>query len=574
MNRTGTTLLSLLSLLVTALATSSLGAWQDHIQWQFDLEKAKQIAAQEDKLILLHFSASWCGPCKEIERFVFVNPMAIRAISGQVVPVKIDVDMKKEIAEEYNVSTVPYDVIINAAGHVVAERSSPRSTDGYLQLIQNGKSASTNLAEGVAADLRDLKKEMARQKKMVAKKKPAAESYGSLAASDSNQFQQTYSSPPGANVPAFKPPKPWTQTEVTTSVPATRDGVVRNRFAAGNTEFQPTAPSVQAPSGTAPQRPTAPGMQTDSFVPAPSVASSGANNFKTTYGAGSNEGGQLQPSSFQPNSFQPDSFQPGLKRTSNNSSASHQATGPGGAATTTTGGPESQFANVIRRPQPPAKSQRILNPMAQPALPESTLPESTSEFVAAAEPDHPMPAALSLSPATDASSPKQNADEQLAFQPESQLSNQATSPATTAAPTESTGQQAIGNLPQLGLEGYCSVTLMEKKAWKKGEKQWGCMHRGRLYLFASKEYRDQFQLSPDMYSPLLGGADPVDFHVNGGLNDGQRRHGFFYGEEGGPEVIVLFTSKENQARFEADPADYLRTVRQAMSRVDSDLLLR
>lgn len=126
----------------------------------------------------------------------------------------------------------------------------------------------------------------------------------------------------------------------------------------------------------------------------------------------------------------------------------------------------------------------------------------------------------------------------------------------------------------LGLEGYCSVTLMEQQKWVKGDSQWGCMHRGRLYLFKSREYRDQFQMSPDMYSPLLGGADPVEFHIAGKLVDGKRKHGVFYGEEDGPTVIVLFSTPENRDKFEASPAEYLRTVRQAMSRIDSDLLLR
>ena len=143
-----------------------------------------------------------------------------------------------------------------------------------------------------------------------------------------------------------------------------------------------------------------------------------------------------------------------------------------------------------------------------------------------------------------------------------------------ALQTPATPVKAAAAEPPRGLDGYCSVTLMEKQKWVKGDKQWGCFHRGRLYLFASREYRDRFQMSPDMYSPLLGGADPVNYHEKGNLVDGMRKHGVFYGEDDGPSVIVLFSNSDNRARFESDPSEYLRTVRQAMSRVDSDLLLR
>ena len=62
--------------------------------------------------------------------------------------------------------------------------------------------------------------------------------------------------------------------------------------------------------------------------------------------------------------------------------------------------------------------------------------------------------------------------------------------------------------------------------------------------------------------------------MSGDLQQGKRKHGVFYGEDDGPTVIVLFSNKENRAKFEEEPAEYLRSVRQAMSRVDQELLLR
>jgi len=53
-----------------ALAASA--AAQD-IEWQNDLRSGISKAEAENKLVLLHFSASWCRPCQALEKFVFPN---------------------------------------------------------------------------------------------------------------------------------------------------------------------------------------------------------------------------------------------------------------------------------------------------------------------------------------------------------------------------------------------------------------------------------------------------------------------------------------------------------------------
>ena len=63
--------------------------------------------------------------------------------------------------------------------------------------------------------------------------------------------------------------------------------------------------------------------------------------------------------------------------------------------------------------------------------------------------------------------------------------------------------------PPLGLDGCCPVTLVEQKRWAKGDTQWGAIHRGRTYLFASSEAQRRFLANPDAYSPVIEGNDPV-----------------------------------------------------------------
>lgn len=57
-----------------------------------------------DKVVVLDFGATWCGPCKKIEPFLneLADEMPEKAIFG-----KIDIQVSPAIAQKYNVMGVP-----------------------------------------------------------------------------------------------------------------------------------------------------------------------------------------------------------------------------------------------------------------------------------------------------------------------------------------------------------------------------------------------------------------------------------------------------------------------------------
>ncbi|KAJ3584914.1 hypothetical protein NHX12_013637 [Muraenolepis orangiensis] len=63
------------------------------------------LSAAGDKLVVVDFTATWCGPCKLIgPKFV---AMAAKAENSQVVFLKVDVDDAGDIAEFYEVTCMP-----------------------------------------------------------------------------------------------------------------------------------------------------------------------------------------------------------------------------------------------------------------------------------------------------------------------------------------------------------------------------------------------------------------------------------------------------------------------------------
>ena len=68
------------------------------------------IQKNTDKVILLYFGATWCGPCKKLKQD-FANPKFMKNFPNMVIG-HIDIDENGEISEEYNVQNLPTQIFI------------------------------------------------------------------------------------------------------------------------------------------------------------------------------------------------------------------------------------------------------------------------------------------------------------------------------------------------------------------------------------------------------------------------------------------------------------------------------
>ncbi|KAH9366721.1 hypothetical protein HPB48_008778 [Haemaphysalis longicornis] len=65
---------------------------------------SKKLDEAGDKLVVVDFYATWCGPCKMIEPFL---KQQSEIYKDQVVFLKVDVDENEEIASQYEISCMP-----------------------------------------------------------------------------------------------------------------------------------------------------------------------------------------------------------------------------------------------------------------------------------------------------------------------------------------------------------------------------------------------------------------------------------------------------------------------------------
>jgi len=140
----------------------------------------------------------------------------------------------------------------------------------------------------------------------------------------------------------------------------------------------------------------------------------------------------------------------------------------------------------------------------------------------------------------------------------------ATQPPTPQSQVQAPTPQLPPGSPALAFEGYCPVSLKLARKWVVGNPQFGAVHRGRTFLFTSETERQQFLASPDTYSPVFSGMDPVLMLDQNVMQEGSRKFGYEYRGS-----FYLFHSQETMAHFANDPARYATQVRQAMNRSDA-----
>ncbi len=79
--------------------------------YQGSAESAFQKAKEENKLIFVDFYASWCKPCKQLERHTFKNKKLAKKLNENYISLKIDVDHPDPFFKELmknKIQSIPY----------------------------------------------------------------------------------------------------------------------------------------------------------------------------------------------------------------------------------------------------------------------------------------------------------------------------------------------------------------------------------------------------------------------------------------------------------------------------------
>jgi len=87
-------------------------------KWFTNLEEAMKVAASSNRRIFVDFMADWCGPCKMLERECF-NTEEFKQLGKKYVFCKIDVDVQKGLAQQFEASSIPMQLVLDKNGQII-----------------------------------------------------------------------------------------------------------------------------------------------------------------------------------------------------------------------------------------------------------------------------------------------------------------------------------------------------------------------------------------------------------------------------------------------------------------------
>lgn len=103
-------------------------------QWMTSFEEAKKMSIATNKLILIDFWATWCGPCKRMESDTWSKP-EVQKLLNNYIPLKIDIDVFRKVSNKYSANRIPYILIVDASGEVVFNETGYKDKNQMIKVL-------------------------------------------------------------------------------------------------------------------------------------------------------------------------------------------------------------------------------------------------------------------------------------------------------------------------------------------------------------------------------------------------------------------------------------------------------
>ena len=95
--------------------------------WAESFEEAEQTAAQQHVPLLIHFYASWCGPCRLMEQ-------------------RVNISERPDLKDRFGADTIPRDIVVYPDGSVVTLSVGLLPRTSYLLLLQDTAARGRSIA--------------------------------------------------------------------------------------------------------------------------------------------------------------------------------------------------------------------------------------------------------------------------------------------------------------------------------------------------------------------------------------------------------------------------------------------
>jgi len=109
-----------------------------NIAWIENFNAALDRAKAENKPVLVDFFATWCGPCKLMDRETY-SDSAVAAELTNWISARIDVDRNVEVAKRFGIDAIPTTVLLQSDGKEIARESGYVGPKDFLTFAKKGR---------------------------------------------------------------------------------------------------------------------------------------------------------------------------------------------------------------------------------------------------------------------------------------------------------------------------------------------------------------------------------------------------------------------------------------------------
>jgi len=113
------------------------------ITWRSDLKKAHQESVKLNRPMMIVFGAEWCTYCRKMEQTTLTDPSLIQSVNQNYIPVHLDFDDERKVAEILEVDRLPCTVFLSPRADLLGRmvgfvgRRQYRDVVGKVQIVHD-----------------------------------------------------------------------------------------------------------------------------------------------------------------------------------------------------------------------------------------------------------------------------------------------------------------------------------------------------------------------------------------------------------------------------------------------------
>lgn len=96
----------------TAAAATAVAAHVPAVFSSLSYADGKAKSTENGQLLIIDFTAVWCGPCKNMDKTTWLDENVTKWISENAIAIQVDIDENKAVAREFGIAAVPVTVIL------------------------------------------------------------------------------------------------------------------------------------------------------------------------------------------------------------------------------------------------------------------------------------------------------------------------------------------------------------------------------------------------------------------------------------------------------------------------------